>query len=174
MSLGEVSYNRDNAVLYAHKWAYKRNPKFYDFSDIGGDCTNFASQCVYAGCEIMNFTPTYGWYYIGINNRAPAWTSVEYFNRFMTTNSGVGPFGITVGINEVMPGDLVQIRFRGKSAFGHTPVIVQIERDNKRTTEDILVAAHSMDADCRPLSSYKNVIEFRYIHILGARYDLGV
>ena len=42
-----MEYNRANAVAYAKKWAYGRNPKYYDFSDLGGDCTNFASQCIY-------------------------------------------------------------------------------------------------------------------------------
>ena len=59
-----MEYNRANAVAYAKKWAYGRNPKYYDFSDLGGDCTNFASQCIYAGSGVMNYTPTYGWYYI--------------------------------------------------------------------------------------------------------------
>lgn len=48
-----LPYNRRAAVAYAHKWAYSRNPAFYDFSEIGGDCTNFASQCLYAGTGIM-------------------------------------------------------------------------------------------------------------------------
>ena len=42
------NYNRAAAVLYAHKWAYGRNPRFYDYENLGGDCTNFASQCIYA------------------------------------------------------------------------------------------------------------------------------
>ena len=53
-----MEYNRANAVAYAKKWAYGRNPKYYDFSDLGGDCTNFASQCIYAGSGVMNYTPT--------------------------------------------------------------------------------------------------------------------
>lgn len=61
-----MEYNRANAVAYAKKWAYGRNPKYYDFSDLGGDCTNFASQCIYAGSGVMNYTPTYGWYYISV------------------------------------------------------------------------------------------------------------
>lgn len=44
-------YRRLNAVLYAHRWAYGRNPQFYDYEAIGGDCTNFASQCIYAGAR---------------------------------------------------------------------------------------------------------------------------
>ena len=54
-----LPYNRRAAGASAHKWAYGRNPAFYDFSEIGGDCTNFASQCLYAGTGIMNFTPDY-------------------------------------------------------------------------------------------------------------------
>ena len=57
-------YNRERAVEYAHKWAFSRNPRYYDFQNIGGDCTNFASQVIYAGCGEMNYTPTFGWYYI--------------------------------------------------------------------------------------------------------------
>ncbi|HOA54831.1 MAG TPA: amidase domain-containing protein, partial [Clostridiales bacterium] len=57
-------YDRDKAVRYAHRWAYERNPAYYDFEKLGGDCTNFASQCIYAGSGIMNHTPVYGWYYI--------------------------------------------------------------------------------------------------------------
>ena len=50
-------YDREAAVLYAHQWAYGRNPLFYDYEHLGGDCTNFASQCIYAGSGVMNFTP---------------------------------------------------------------------------------------------------------------------
>ena len=59
-----ANYDRNAVVLYAHQWAYGRNPAFYDYEHLGGDCTNFASQCVFAGSGVMNFTPTFGWYYI--------------------------------------------------------------------------------------------------------------
>ena len=41
-------YNRENAVEYAKIWAYKRNPKYYNFDSVGGDCTSFVSQCLFA------------------------------------------------------------------------------------------------------------------------------
>ena len=84
--LAEVPYNRKAAVAYADYWAYRRNPKYYAFDEIGGDCTNFVSQCVFAGCGVMNDTPDYGWYYYNVNDRAPAWTGVGYFYRFLTEN----------------------------------------------------------------------------------------
>lgn len=36
-------YNREKAVEYAQKWALSRNPQFYDFDSLGGDCTNVGS-----------------------------------------------------------------------------------------------------------------------------------
>lgn len=162
-----IPYNREKAVAYANYWAYRRNPQYYDFSEIGGNCTNFASQCLYTGTGVMNYTPTYGWYYTSINDRAPAWTSVEYFNRFITTNTGSGPYGENVDIADILVGDFVQLKFNGKSVFGHTPVVVSIV--DKSSPAGIYIAANSYDCDCRPLSTYQNVAEYRYIHILGAR-----
>jgi hypothetical protein len=37
-------YDRSAAVAYAHKWAYSRNPAYYNYDKLGGDCTNFASH----------------------------------------------------------------------------------------------------------------------------------
>ena len=37
MMLFDIPYNRTAAVEYANRWAYFRNPEFYDFSAIGGD-----------------------------------------------------------------------------------------------------------------------------------------
>lgn len=166
-ALMEIPYDREKAVAYAHQWAYLRNPNYYDFSEIGGDCTNFASQCIYTGCGVMNFTPTYGWYYTNLNDRAPAWTSVMYLYRFLTTNTGPGPYGTNVAITDVLPGDIAQIRFIGKEEFGHTPVITAIRPPIN--IDNVWIAAHSMDCDCRPLSTYKNVAELRFVHIEGAR-----
>ena len=42
-------YDREAAVAYAHRWAFGRNPAYSNFDGMGGDCTNFASQCLYAG-----------------------------------------------------------------------------------------------------------------------------
>ena len=78
-----LPYRREAAEAYARYWAYGRNPDFYDYETIGGDCTNFASQCIYAGTGVMNFTPTYGWYYISADDKAPAWTGVMYLHNFL-------------------------------------------------------------------------------------------
>lgn len=151
-------YDRIKAVEYANKWAYFRNPRFFDFNDIGGDCTNFASQCLYAGSGTMNYP---AWYYYDINDRSPAWTGVEFLYDFLIKNNGAGPRGEDTGIENVREGDLVQLSFSGER-FEHTPVIVSVEYPI--TPSKILVAAHTNDAACRPLDSYA-FTKIRFIKI---------
>ena len=152
-------YDRQAAVDYAHRWAYHRNPDFYNFDELGGDCTNFASQCLYAGAGVMNYTPTFGWYYNSQYNRAPAWTGVPFFYNFLTRKQeSPGPVGRETGPEEVRPGDFVQLRFN--------PVVVAV--GNSPALDNILVAAHTEDVDYRPLSTYP-ILEVRFLHILGVK-----
>ena len=160
-----IPYDRTAAIQYAHKWAFARNPTYFDFEEIGGDCTNFASQCLYEGTGIMNYTPDFGWYYIDPNRKAPAWTGVEYFYNFLTRKIiSPGPFAVQTDLGNILPGDFVQLRF-GPDTFGHTPIVVAT--GFPVTLENTLVAAHSVDSDWRPISSYM-FQEIRFLHVLGA------
>lgn len=152
-------YNRERAVAYAHRWAYSRNPAYYNFDAIGGDCTNFVSQCLFAGGGKMHYQKTFGWYYTDLNNRAPAWTGVDPLHRFLTTNRGTGPFATEVRPDALEPGDLIQLDFG--SGFAHTLLVVSVQ-------DGICVAAHTDDSDNRPLDSYFYVTA-RHLHIAGVR-----
>ena len=154
------AYDRRRAVAYARRWALGRNPAYYDFSELGGDCTNFASQSIFAGAGVMNYTPTVGWYYVSPDERAPAWTGVEFLYNFLVGNTSVGPFGREVSWLEALPGDVVQLG-DATGDFYHTPVITAI-----RPT--ILVCAHSYDALDVPLSGY-DAAKVRFIRIDGVR-----
>lgn len=159
----EIEYNREAALAYARRWAFSRNPIYYNFENLGGDCTNFASQCLYAGCGVMNFTPVTGWYYRSLNDRTPSWTGVEYFYNFLINNNGVGPFAVELPLDRLEVGDFIQLG-RATGDFYHTPMITAV------ADGQIYVAAHTLDAFDRPLSTY--VFELaRGIHILGARVN---
>ena len=158
-------YDRAAAVMYAHRWAYGRNPQFYDYESLGGDCTNFASQCLYAGGGLMNYTPELGWFYINGSNKAPAWTGVQYLFQFLLRKGqSIGPVAQDAPIWEVKPGDLVQLSFDGRR-FTHTPVVVAAS-PRPQSVSDILIAAHSYDSDNRPLDTY-DFTAIRYLHIVG-------
>ncbi len=170
--LFQLPYRRDRAIEYARRWALSRNPLFFDFTGRGGDCTNFVSQCIFAGCGIMNDTPTYGWYYASPTDRAPAWSGVdELYNfligipEFAEANGGTGPYAvdaIEAGVVEI--GDVIQLA-NADGAFYHTLIISEI------TEDDALVCAHTDNALDRPLSTY-NYASLRVLHIEGARLVL--
>lgn len=164
-------YDRGRAVEYAKAWARSRNPLFFNFTGRGGDCTNFVSQCVLAGSCTMDYTKDFGWYYISPDDRAPAWTSVEFFYDFITgqpnfasENMGIGPFGREVARRDVEQGDVIQLA-NSEGDFYHTLIITGFEEG------DILIGAHTDDALDRRLSSY-NYTSLRYIHIDGVRFEV--
>ena len=120
----------------------------------------------------MDFTPDFGWYYRSSNDRAPAWTSVEFFYDFMTgnpafvaENQGIGPFGREVRAREIELGDVIQLADE-EGDYYHTLIITGFEPN------DILVCAHTDDSLNRPLSTY-NFASLRFIHIDGVRVEIA-
>lgn len=164
-------YDRERAVTYARVWANARNPLFINFTGQGGDCTNFVSQAILAGCCTMNYTRDFGWYYRSIEDRAPAWTGVSAFYDFLTqapdflaANGGVGPFGREVSTEEVLVGDVIQLA-NEEGRYYHTVIVTGFDAG------DILISAHSNDALDRPLSTY-NYAALRYLHIDGIAVEV--
>lgn len=153
-----IQYNRANAVAYAREWALSRNPQYFDFHGIGGDCTNFASQCIYAGAGVMNYTRDYGWYYISPDDRAAAWSGVQYLYRFLTTNQGVGPVGRDADLSEIQPGDVIFL-YNGERLY-HTLVVTGFDTDG-----EILICAHTVDSYMRRLDTY-NYVSTYPVHIV--------
>ena len=133
-------YNREAVYEYAKKWAYGRNPKYYNFDPVGGDCTNFVSQCIYAGCGQMNYNRNNGWYYIDGNNKSHSWTGVEFLYSFLATNNNIGPKGEETTIDKLGIGDVVQLSFNGQ-IFSHSLIVVK----NGTNVNNTLIAAHTYD-----------------------------
>ena len=112
----------------------------------------------------MNFEPVYGWFYLSPDNRTASWTGVEYLWNYLTRKNGtVGPIGTPCEIHQLYPGDLIQLSFTGEK-FQHSPIVVAVRFPI--VPENILVAAHSFDADNRPLSTYE-YRDIRMLHITG-------
>lgn len=154
-------YNRTEAVNYAQKWALERNPRYYNFDPIGGDCTNFISQCIYAGSNKMNYNYENGWYYKNGYDKSPSWTGVNFLYKFLTTNKGYGPRGKKVPQNEIKIGDIAQLSFDGIT-FGHSLFIININDVND--LNKISIATHTYDVLGKKIGEY-NFSKIRFIHI---------
>lgn len=155
-----VTYNRDTAAEYAKKWALSRNLRYFNFDGMGGDCTNFASQCLFAGCKVMNYKKDVGWYYNSLYDRSAAWSGVKYLYKFLTTNSGVGPVGVKAEINDLKKGDLIFLS-NGEN-FYHTLVVADFENGEP------LICCHTADSYMRPLGTYYYA-DYNPVHITEVR-----
>lgn len=154
----EKEYNRKDAIDYATNWAFKRNPKYYNFDTVGGDCTSFISQCIYAGCKTMNYKKHIGWYYNSVDDRAPAWSGVEYLYNFLIENKGVGPTANVTNREGLQIGDIVQLKFSGMSNFSHSLFVID------KNEREIYIATHTDDSYYRGLSTY-TFEKARFLHI---------
>lgn len=157
----KIEYDRNKVIEYAQKWAFSRNPKYYNFDAVGGDCTSFASQCIYAGSKTMNYTKDLGWYYINGNNKSPSWSGVEFLHKFLIGNKASGPYGKETTKEKIKIGDIAQLSFDGQK-YEHTLVIVKI--DDKFTLSGIKISSHTFDTFEKAISEY-NFNKIRFIHI---------
>lgn len=151
-----MAFLRENALHYAHQWAFDRNPAYFAYDHVGGDCTNFISQCLLAGGMQMDDTPTFGWYYRSANDKAPAWTGVEYLWRYLTKNNR-NLCGIECMLSDLQLADLVQLSFDG-IRYTHCLMVVG-------TGREVLLCGHDEDSDFRPLSSYEYQ-KLRCLHLI--------
>lgn len=153
-------YDRSVALDYCKRWAFDRNPKYFDFEKLGGDCTNFISQCLFAGCGVMNQTPITGWFYYSLSSRAPAWTGVNEFYNFIVNNKGIGPVGELSFYGAVSVGDVIQLG--NTNTFYHGVIVTKI------VDGEIFTASHTRDTYDKKLSDYRYE-RLRYIKIKGYR-----
>jgi len=166
-------YNRSGAVGYAQRWAFTRNPAYADYSDWGGDCTNFVSQALYEGSGIPETVSSgqvggEGWFYSDANNRAAAWTDVSSLYDFTVKGHfwEKGPEGAEqANESDLDEGDLIQYEWGDGATWNHTVMVVWMFKTSAKSWYP-LVAGHSDDVDNYPFEAL-NYAEYRFIHITG-------
>ncbi len=151
-------YNRAAAVAYAIRYAEIPNVdqwKYYE--GFGGDCTNFTSQCLYAGgipFDHVGKSSLEKWYWYSDANRTASWTSSQAFRQYVLLNK-TGP-GLRAHIGqreELQLGDLVQLEEHGRSY--HTMIVTGYITDpnNPKVIVDYLICQHSANFLNIPLST---------------------
>ncbi len=167
-------YQRSMAIRYALDWAISPipyHPDFVDFTEMGGDCTNFVSQALWAAApdSMTNHEAEQigaeGWYYNHMLDRAIAWTWVDGLFLYITQDHQKwegGPQGQQVNLNEVFPGDIIQYDWGTTDFWKHSVMITNTLRQDGTIMH--LVAGHSPDVVNYPYTAF-NYGEMRYLHI---------
>ncbi len=166
------TYDRSAAVAYLDQYSHSRNPQWYNFTDEGGNCQNYASQALLAGGIPMDHEGEEQWkcyvedpdYDPGINEdetasgRTRSWVNVGYFYNYAKYNEGKGLAAETdVNLFYAQPGDIIMV---GNGGLSHTVMV------SKVVDGHILVDSNSIDMKDYPLEAY-TYTNITLIKILG-------
>lgn len=127
-------YNRDLASEYAQKYALNYNAEYKDYTDSGGDCTNFVSQILAAG----GLNKTYSW-----KPYTNAWYSVQPLRNYLVNNN------LAIEYPTISPkpvGSPIQFFNPEKQWWAHSGVITYV------TKNDFLYCCHTYNKLNYPLS----------------------
>ncbi len=126
IQIPSYTYNVNKAIEYANKWALKRNPAYNDYSNEGGDCANFVSQCLFAG----GLPRTSGW----DHRKWPAmegWISNEKLREYLVGNN-MGSYVHNIKPAQLKKGDLVYYNWSGdKSWTQHVTIVVGKDKNGQ-------------------------------------------
>ena len=165
------SYNRSAAVEYAEKYYHQRNNEWFNYSETGGNCQNYASQVLLAGGIPMDFYGEQQWKCYGDviydpeidetetpNGRSRSWVNVGFFYDYALNNYGTGLVSeITGNIFEAKEGDIIIV---GNGDLIHTVIV------SKVVDNHVFVNSNSIDMKDYPIDAY-NYTNVVLVKILG-------
>ncbi|UJF32800.1 amidase domain-containing protein [Paenibacillus hexagrammi] len=122
----KIRYDREKAVAYAETWWNRSNPRFMEFEV---DCTNYVSQCLFAGGAPMDYTGKRdsGWWFSGKQGSQELWSfswAVAHSLQSFVTRSRRGLHGVEVTEPwELQPGDMISYDWDGDGRFQHNAIV---------------------------------------------------
>ena len=157
----------DRAAAYDYLMAYcdERNPRWYAYDDVGGNCMNFGSQVLLAGGIPEDEKGDEEWYWDGQNDLDLSWINVGHFYDYCRDNEGYGLVADTeAGYYTGEVGDVMIVGFAGDHR--HTTIISHVVEDEEGNVVDYLITCNTTNYKDFPVSAYYYTFH-RLIKIFG-------
>lgn len=164
----KTAYDRNKAVQYADMWWDKANPAYIEFEV---DCSNFISQCLFAGGAPMHYTGKRdsGWWYKGRYNGQElwsfSWSVANSMQRYLlSSRSGLRAEEVPQA-DMLELGDVISYDWDGNGRYQHSTIVTAKDANGMP-----LVNAHTTDSYHR-YWSYKDSVawtehtKYRFLHI---------
>lgn len=162
-------YRRDEAVAYAERWWNESNPAFERFEV---NCTNYVSQCLYAGRAPMNYTGRResGWWYKGRDNGRElwsfSWAVADSLQRYLQRERGSGLRAEAVDSpDKLRLGDVVCYDWDGSGRFGHNTIVTAFTADGAPLVNANTVSSRHRYWDYRDSYAWTSKTRYRFFHI---------
>ncbi|MBD8500733.1 amidase domain-containing protein [Paenibacillus arenosi] len=161
-------YRREMAVEYAELYWNEPNPQFLQFEV---DCTNYVSQCLFAGGAPMNYTGKreLGWWYRGMIADREAWSyswAVSNSLEIYLTYNQSGLRAIAVDHpKELKLGDVILYDWDGNGHYQHSSIVTSFDLNGMP-----LVNAHTTNSrhrywDYQDSYAWTEATAYRFFHI---------
>lgn len=163
-----VPYQRIAAAKYADKWWDSANPEFLSF-DV--DCTNYVSQCIFAGGAPMNYTGkrNAGWWYRGRSAKQELWSyswavSNSLHSHLTGSKSGLRAEPVS-SARELQLGDVICYDWDGNGRYQHTTVVAAFSADGSPLVNAHTVSSKHRYWDYRDSYAWTDRTAYRFLHI---------
>lgn len=124
------TYDRIKAVEYANRFWEQPNPQFQYFEH--DDCTNFISQCLWAGGMPMTSgqSRTTGWWYRSQQNRIESWsyswTVAHSLHWYLRSPLSFISVQMLNRAELLRPGDVIQYDWNGDGKINHSAIVTAV------------------------------------------------
>lgn len=166
-----TGYNRKRAGEYADLWWNSYNPQYLGFEV---DCSNYVSQCLFAGGAPMNYTGKRGsgWWYHGQSSKRElwsySWAVADSLRRYLASSRSHLRAEVVNSPSKLQVGDVISYSWKGNGHYGHSTVVSAIAEDGMP-----LVNAHTVNSrhrywDYRDSYAWTKNTEYRFFHIFDS------
>jgi hypothetical protein len=161
-------YDRQKVQAYADKWWDGGNPDYIHF-DV--DCTNYVSQCLYAGGAPMNYTGKRetGWWYKGKQNNREWWSfswSVSHSLKIYLDSSTSGLHAREVqDASQLDIGDVIVYDWDGDGKYQHSTIVAAMDDQGMPLVNAHTTSSYHRYWDYKDSYAWSDQTVYRLFHI---------
>lgn len=162
----EVRYNREEAVAYADRWWKDGNPEFETFEV---DCTNYVSQCLFAGGAPINYTGKRetGWWYKGYQGKQEwwsySWAVSDSLQRYLSVSRSSGLRAeVMERPEQLMLGDIIQYDWDGNGQYQHSTIVTAFDAGGMPLVNARTVSSRHRFWDYRDSYAWTDQTKYRF------------
>ncbi|OXM84959.1 amidase domain-containing protein [Paenibacillus rigui] len=161
-------YDRLKAAAYAELWWDKANPAYIEFEV---DCSNFISQCLFAGGGPMNYTGkrTSGWWYKGRFNGQEHWSfswSVAQALQWYLLMSRTGLRAEEASsADQLELGDVISYDWDGDGRFQHSTIVTAKDGNGMPLVNAHTTASHHRYWSYKDSVAWTERTRYRFLRI---------
>ncbi|WEK53645.1 MAG: amidase domain-containing protein [Candidatus Cohnella colombiensis] len=162
-------YRREEVVAYAERWWNEPNPSYENFEV---NCTNYVSQCIFAGGAPMNYTGRrdLGWWYRGQLNKQEhwsySWAVANSLQKLLSQPRGYGLRAQNVERPEQLRlGDVICYDWDGNGRFGHNTIVTAFTPEGMPLVNANTVSSRHRFWDYRDSYAWTEQTRYKFFHI---------